>query len=79
MLIVTSATILRRHERADHVTLFTTLPCPGPFVELGDERLGVDFVVPRGYANAYLAAHFPNVPVTLIEPDARSQYKFSRD
>lgn len=80
MLIVTNATVLRRHEGCDLVTLFTTLPCPfpAPYPEVADEKLGVDFSMPRGRADAYLAEHFPGVKITVIEPDVRSGYKFSR-
>lgn len=73
MLIVTNAPILRRYEGCDHISLLTTLPC-----DWSGEQLSLEFNVPRGRAEAYLAENFPGVPVELIAQNKMAAYKFRR-
>ena len=69
------ANIVLSGHGADHVSLFTDLPSSMPAVT--DQGLILSFNVARNGAEAYMAKHFPNVPVTVIQYP-KSESKLSR-
>ena len=76
-LDITNATIFRRRNGTDKISLVTAIPDPIPMFACFP--LTFNFDAPQGQGEKILAGLFPGVEYTLIEEPKAGNYKFSRD